>query len=65
MAGSKPRLSHKVSGLCEETEEQWKILVEHVPEGIQIKSPVHYDIYSETKVEEFRNIVQKYSIQES
>jgi len=26
------------------SEEQWNILVDHVPEGIQIKSPMHYDV---------------------
>jgi len=43
------------------TEEQWNILVEHVPEGIQIKSPIHYDIYSETKVSDFMKIIEEYS----
>ncbi len=47
------------------TEEEWEILVDHVPEGIQIKSPIHYDIYSETKVDDFKKIIEKYSTQEN
>ena len=43
------------------TEEQWNILVEHVPEGIQIKSPIHYDVYTEIITEDFENILKKYS----
>ncbi len=43
------------------TEEQWDILVNHIPEGIQIKSPVHYDIYHEITVEDFEQIIKKYS----
>ncbi|MCF6364726.1 MAG: glycosyltransferase [Bacteroidales bacterium] len=43
------------------TEEQWNILENHVPEGIQIKSPVHYDIYSETTVDDFKKIIERYS----
>ncbi len=43
------------------TEEQWDILVNHVPEGIQIKSPIHYDVYTEITTEDFENIIKKYT----
>ena len=43
------------------TEEQWDILVNHVPEGIQIKSAMHYDVYTEITSEDFENIIKKYS----
>ncbi len=55
-------ISHKFAYLIKSlTEEQWKILTEHVPEGIQIKSPIHYDIYNEITVNDFEKILDKYS----
>jgi hypothetical protein len=43
------------------TEHQWSILVENVPEGIQIKSAIHYDIYDEIKVRDFEEILEKHA----
>ena len=39
------------------TEDQFDVLVNNVPEGIQIKSAVHYDIYDEIKVADFEEIL--------
>ncbi|NPA43982.1 MAG: hypothetical protein GXO49_00450 [Chlorobi bacterium] len=44
------------------TQKEWDILIEHIPEGIQIKSPKHYDIYTEITTEDFENILNKYSL---
>lgn len=53
-------VSHKFAFFAKSlTKEQWDILVENVPEGIQIKSAVHYDIYSEITVEDFKEILKK------
>lgn len=41
------------------TNKQWDILVNHVPEGIQIKSAIHYDVYTEITAEDFENILKK------
>ncbi len=41
-------------------QEKWDILINHVPEGILIKSAVHYDKYDEIKVPVFENIIEKY-----
>ncbi len=39
--------------------EKWDILVNHVPEGILIKSAIHYDKYDEIKVPVFQKIIEK------
>ena len=41
-------------------QEKWDILINHVPEGIMIKSSVHYDKYDEIKVPVFENMIEKY-----
>jgi len=40
-------------------QKKWEILVNHVPEGIIIKSAVHYDKYDEIKVPVFQKILDK------
>ena len=53
-------VSHKFAFFIKAlTKEQWDILVENVPEGIRIKSAVHYDIFSEVTVEDFEEILNK------
>jgi hypothetical protein len=42
------------------TNEQWNVLSNNVPEGIQIKPAVHFDIYDEYTVEDFQKILEKY-----
>ncbi|NOZ34043.1 MAG: hypothetical protein GXO80_01955 [Chlorobi bacterium] len=39
--------------------EKWDILVNHIPEGILIKSAIHYDKYDEMKVPAFQEIIEK------
>ena len=39
--------------------EKWDILTKNVPEGILMKSPVHYDVYDEIKVKDFEKILNK------
>lgn len=41
-------------------QQKWEILVNHVPEGIVIKSAVHYDKYDEIKVPVFQKILETY-----
>lgn len=41
------------------TQEEWDILIKNVPEGIRIKSAVHYDIFCEITVEDFKDILVK------
>ncbi len=43
------------------TEKDWNILVDNVPEGIMIKSAIHYDKYDEIKVPVFQKIIEKNS----
>jgi len=40
-------------------QKKWEILVNNVPEGIIIKSAVHYDKYDEIKVPVFQKILEK------
>ncbi len=40
-------------------QKKWEILVNHIPEGILIKSAIHYDKYDEIKVSVFQNILEK------
>ncbi len=40
-------------------QEKWDILVSKVPEGILIKSAIHYDMYDEIKVSTFEKILEK------
>ena len=40
-------------------QKKWEILVNHVPEGITIKSAIHYDKYDEIKVPIFQKILDK------
>ncbi len=40
-------------------QEKWQVLVDHVPEGIMIKSAVHYDKYDEIKVSVFQKILDE------
>jgi len=39
----------------------WELLVNHLPDGILIKSAVHYDKYDEIKVPVFKDIIEKYT----
>ncbi len=39
---------------------KWETLVNHVPEGIMIKSAIHYDRYDEIKVPVFEKILEDY-----
>ncbi len=39
--------------------EKWEVLVNNVPEGILIKSAIHYDKYDEIKVPVFQKILDK------
>ena len=52
--------SHKfaffLKDLCES---DWDILVKNVPEGIKLKSALHYDIYNEITVKDFMRILEK------
>ncbi len=40
-------------------QKKWEILVNHVPEGILIKSAIHYGRYDEIKVPVFQEILEK------
>jgi hypothetical protein len=52
-------VSHKFAYFIKNlNENDWNVLTEHVPEGIQIKSPIHYDIYSEITVDDFKHILE-------
>ncbi len=39
------------------TNEQWEYLVDRIPDGIAAKSAIHYDVYDEIKVEDFKKIL--------
>jgi len=41
------------------SEDDWDILLDNIPEGIQIKSPIHFDKYKEITVTDFKNILKK------
>jgi glycosyltransferase involved in cell wall biosynthesis len=42
-------------------QEKWNVLIDHVPEGILIKSAIHYDKYDEIKVPVFEKIIEEYT----
>lgn len=52
--------SHKYAYFIKSlTDQDWIILSENVPEGIQIKPAVHFDIYDEYSIEDFKKILEK------
>jgi predicted ester cyclase len=53
-------ISHKYAFFIKSLSQQdWEILSNNVPEGIQIKPAVHFDIYDEYAVEDFKTILEK------
>lgn len=53
-------VSHKFAFFVKSLDQSdWEVLVNNVPEGIRLKSALHYDIYNEITVEDFMEILEK------